>query len=224
MARSRSSFELAGAIATAASLSEGEEKSRLFDGVALVSFGREASADPRHATPPPPPAADPGRTKGGAAATEESAPAGDAPDDGTQESAKRPPKLPDLSGVISPIVRCEKIVEWIAEATGALDVFLADGSGLPIAGAIVDAEARLASAGLVSSSIEQLAASLPGNASALFELHVGEGPFFQLVGFQAKSSLYLVGLTRPTPLTPRQAHAIRLACRHALGETLGGGG
>ena len=40
-------------------------------------------------------------------------------------------------------------------------------------------------------------------------------------GGELEIALYVVGLTRPTPLTPRQAHAIRLACRHALGDTLG---
>ena len=133
-----------------------------------------------------------------------------------------PPKLPDLSAVVSPIVRCEKIVAWIAEATGATEVFLADAAGLPLAGAIHEAESRLAGSGLVASSIGSLAEALPGNPSPLFELHVGEGPFFQLIGFSAGATVYVVGLTRPTPLTPRQAHAIRLACRHALGETLRG--
>ena len=133
---------------------------------------------------------------------------------------RRPPKLPDLSAVVSPIVRCEKIVEWIIEATNASDVFLADASGLPLAGAIADAEARLAGAGVVAAAIAQLATSIPGNTSAIFEMHLGEGPFFQLIGFQVAGALYLVGLSRGSPLTPRQAHAIRLACRHALGEVV----
>ena len=132
-----------------------------------------------------------------------------------------PPKLPDLSAVVSPIVRCEKMVEWIAAATGATDVFLVDAAGLPLAGAVYDAEARLARSGAIANGVADLAAVLPG-APPLFELHVGEGPFFQLIGFQAGASLYVVGLTRKTPLTPRQAHAVRLACRHALGPTLQG--
>jgi hypothetical protein len=64
---------------------------------------------------------------------------------------------------------------------------------------------------------------VPGNHAPLFELHVGEGPFFQLIGFQVGTALFIVGMNRSTPLTPRQAHAIRLACRHALGDTLRGG-
>ncbi|HVY44953.1 MAG TPA: hypothetical protein VHB21_03700 [Minicystis sp.] len=218
MARSRSSFEIAGAVAAAASLAgEGDERRRVFDGVALVSFGQAAppaqgtaSTRPRSVSPvadaPPSPAA-PAR------------PASDPPE---SVDARRPPKLPDLAGIASPIVRCQKIVEWIGEATGASDVFLADGSGLPVAGAVVDVEARLAGAGLVAASVAQLAASLPGSAAPLFELHLGDGPFFQLVGFEARGALYLVGLTRPTPLSPRQAHAVRLACRHALGDVVGG--
>jgi hypothetical protein len=144
------------------------------------------------------------------------------PDDPPQAEARpSPPKLPDLSSIMSPGERCERIVGWICEATGASDVFIADAAGLPLAGAIQDAEAQLASSGVVAMAITSLAAATPGNSSPMFELHLGEGPFFQLIGFQAGSALYVVGLTRPTPLTPRQAHAIRLACRHALGDTLG---
>jgi hypothetical protein len=217
MVRSRSSFEIAGAIAKAVSLAgETEERPRLFDGVALVSFSAVTPAPPAvEMTPPPeerrptPPVPEPPRQR--------------TTSDGPESvDPKRPPKLPDLSAVVSPVIRCQKIVEWIGEATGAGDVFLADGSGLPIAGAVEDAEARLAGAGLVAASISQLAASLPGSNAPLFELHLGEGPFFQLVGFEAQGSLYLVGLNRATPLNPRQAHAIRLACRHALGDMLGG--
>ncbi len=219
MARSRSSFEIAGAVAKAASLAgEPEVRPRIIEGVALVTFGGSTPAPPpvyasppavEHIptpTPPPPISVRPATTS-------------DAPD---SVDPRRPPKLPDLSAVVSPVVRCQKIVDWIGEATGAGDVFLADGSGLPIAGAIEDAEARLAGAGLVAASIAQLAASLPGNGAPLFELHLGDGPFFQLVGFEAQGAFYIVGLNRTTPLNPRQAHAIRLACRHALGDMLGG--
>ena len=224
MVRSRSSFELEGAIATAASLDQGDPgKGRHFAGVKLVSFKQAA---PAPATLPPQ-----GEALGAAQTTRAALPPGvpsthpsiedthAGPD--AEGPAPGPPKLPDLSAVVSPIVRCEKIVDWIAEATGASDVFLADGAGLPLAGAIHDAEARIAGAGVVAASVGSLAGTLPSN-SPLFEVHVGEGPFFQLIGFQAGATVYVVGLTRATPLTPRQAHAVRLACRHALGETLGG--
>ena len=134
-----------------------------------------------------------------------------------------PPRLPDLSSVVSPIVRCERIVTWISEATGATDVFLADSAGLPLAGAIHDVEARLAGSGLVASSIASLVSSIPGSPSPIFEVHLGEGPFFQLIGFQVGAAGYIIGLIRARPLTPRQAQAIRVACRHALGATLGSG-
>lgn len=291
MARSRSSFELGGALRHASSLTEPEAQKTPFQGVALVSFavpGAPPPAQPAPAPnegakpipPPPPPAesrpmvpsaptvpslpqisvdvATPSAVPSLPAITAmpgtppipslptpavdvgrapspvpRAAPADVAAEDagiaslgarstGDDAEAKRPPRLPDLTGVVSPGVRCERIVEWIAEATGATDVFIADAEGLPIAGAVAEAEAKLASSGLVATSVGSLAASIPGNASKLFETHVGEGPFFQLIGFSAGSGLFLVGLTRGTPLTPRQAHAIRLACRHALGETLGG--
>ena len=249
MSRSRSSFDLDGALAAVRSITDvprpesvarGEEMPRPFAGVDLVSFQRDAAGGPAAVASP-----------GGASATAAPAAASPAPGDDagpetknatdvtprepdfgepprsrnaspTGELASPPPKLPDLSGVVSPIVRCEKIVQWIAEATGSTEVFLADGDGLPLAGAIHEAEARLAGAGSVASSVVGLSAALPGDASPLFELHVGEGPFFQLIGFQAGTALYVVGLSRRTPLTPRQAHAVRLACRHALGPTLQG--
>jgi hypothetical protein len=224
MLRSRSSFDdLEAAIASASSLNEDEggDATSAYRGVPLVSFDRSPSS-----VMPPPPAAEASRLPAppspGSAGSARAAQARqtDAPgfDDMPPESIRRPPKLPDFTGIVSPVQRCEKIVEWIGEATSASDVFLADASGLPLAGAIADAEARIAGSGLVASSVSQLAAGLPGNTSPLFELHVGEGPFFQLIGFEAGGSLYLVGLTRQNPLTPRQAHAIRLACRHALGE------
>lgn len=229
MARSRSSFDdLSVAIATATSLSshEGEPAAGPYRGVQLVSFSvpdappsvrapkrqtikveQRTSLLTEPAGEPPPSVVDPPSLEVPSVAT---------PSD--DEGARRPPKLPDLSGVVSPMVRCERIITWISEATGATDVFLADGAGLPIAGATAEAEARLAGAGLVASSVAQLAAALPGTVSPLFELHLGEGPFFQIIGFEVASSTYLIGLSRATPLTYRQAHAIRLACRHALGE------
>jgi hypothetical protein len=227
MSRSRSSFDLDGALAAVRSITEAPhaeaaapEMPHPFAGVDLVSFQREVVAatsaeeergpETKSATEVTPPTADLGGEV--PRARKSSPPAEQTP----------PPKLPDLSGVVSPIVRCEKIVQWIAEATGSSDVFLADADGLPLAGAIHQAEARLAGSGNVASSVVGLASALPGNASPLFELHVGEGPFFQLIGFQAGTALYVVGLSRRTPLTPRQAHAVRLACRHALGPTLQG--
>jgi hypothetical protein len=172
------------------------------------------------AIPPPAPTAAPSSVATASAPTEaQPATAGD------EASAERrlPPKLPELTGITSPVVRCERIVSWIAEATGATDVFLADASGYPLAGATSGVDAKLAGTGLVTASIASLAASIPGNVSSLFELHLGDGPFFQLIGFHAGASVYVVGFTRSAPLTPRQSHAIRLACRHALGDTLKGG-
>lgn len=216
MLRSRSSFEdLAAAIASASSLEPVKPATPpIYRGAPLVSFSADPAPPERFAAVAPIPAAP---------ALEPRAPDSTALDDmAAGEGTRRPPppRLPDLTGVTSPILRCEKIVEWIIEATGAGEVFLADASGLPLAGAFVHAEARLASAGVVASAVAQLAASIPGNASGVFEMHVGEGPFFQLIGFEVARALYLVGLTRSSPLTPRQAHAIRLACRHALGEVV----
>lgn len=247
MSRSRSSFDLDGALAAVRSITvtprpesvpRGEEMPSPFAGVDLVSFergtggqrdsGGQRDAATAPAAAPTSPSEDAGpETRN---ATDVSPKEPDLADmaprsrnaSPTGEGAPPPPKLPDLSGVVSPIVRCEKIVQWIGEATGSTDVFLADGDGLPLAGAIHEAEARLAGSGSVASSVVGLAAALPGDASPLFELHVGEGPFFQLIGFQAGTALYIVGLSRRTPLTPRQAHAVRLACRHALGPTLQG--
>jgi hypothetical protein len=132
------------------------------------------------------------------------------------EATRRPPKLPDLTDIKSPLLRCQKIIEWIVEAVDVTDVFIADASGLPLAGAVADAEARLGATGVVASAVAHLASALPGSSSPLFEMHVGDGPFFQLIGFEVGSQSYVVGFHRPTPLGFRQAHAVRLACRHAL--------
>ncbi len=117
------------------------------------------------------------------------------------------------------MARCLKMIEWIVEAVSVTGVFIADSAGLPLAGAIteVEAEARLSATGVVASAVAHLAAAIPGNSSALFEMHVGDGPFFQLIGFDVGGSSYVVGFHRATPLGFRQAHAVRLACRHALG-------
>ncbi|WP_437631943.1 hypothetical protein [Sorangium sp. So ce854] len=139
-------------------------------------------------------------------------------------AAGRAPRFPELAAVAGPVARCERVVEWIAEATGATDVFLADAAGLPFAGAIRDTEARLAASGLVASAIGSLVAALPGAPSQRFELCAGDGPFFQLIGFQVRSAAYIVGLMRASPLMPREAHAVRLACQHALDAAVGGVG
>lgn len=247
MARSRSSFELTSAIATASTLAREDTKKKAgapiselepFRGVALVSFQPGEAAAPPPAPPPaaapaaenaalatPPTLAPPdGRDGRSLAIPPPPLPAGPSSEvEGAEPSAedrRAAPKLPDLSNVVSPIVRCEKVVEWITEATNGSSVFIADADGLPIAGAIHDAEARISASGLVASSIGSLLKALPGQPSPLFEVHIGEGPFFQLIGFQAGTGSYVVGLTRQAPLTPRQAHAIRLACRHAFGEPL----
>ncbi len=244
MPRSRSSFDLSGAIATAASLSTStpeQAPSALYRGMALVSFGPTATG-PESIPPPELPglaelpglgelpglAGSPGSpgpelppvSEGSFPASSQAVPETPALDEAHAE-ARRPPRLPDLSSVVSPSERCERIMEWIVEAVGVQDVFIADAAGLPIAGVgldLADVEPRLAAAGVVAASIAHLANAVPGNTSPLFELHVGEGPFFQLIGFESAEALYLIGLTRATPLTYRQAHAVRLACRHALGE------
>ncbi|MDI1443649.1 hypothetical protein [Polyangium sp. 6x1] len=220
MARSRSSFDLTNAIAAATSLS-GEEKGKKKAPAVeplppdLVSFDPGAAAPATEASPAPLPEALP---RGGqvAAAADPDAHAGDSP--------RNLPKLPDLSGITSPVKRCEKIVQWIGEATGATDVFLADAAGLPLAGAVSDTEAKLAGSGLVASSIASLASAVPGNLGATFEMHIGEGPCFQLIGFQVGATLFFVGLNRTRPLTPNQSLGIRHACRHALGDALRTGG
>jgi hypothetical protein len=247
MSRSRSSFDLAGAIATAASLSvvvPEEKPTAQYRGIPLVSFGPSATGPATIAPPPPAPedfesdstralrsvrpssrrasatiAAElPPEPSAAVAAVPSAEPTPVEDAHGPIDTARRPPKLPDLSDIRSPVVRCEKIIDWIMEAVGVSEVFIADAAGLPVAG-VAEPEARLAAAGVVGASVAHLVAAIPGSGSALFELHVGEGPFFQLIGFEVGSSSYVVGFHRPTPLGFRQAHAVRLACRHALGVT-----
>jgi hypothetical protein len=251
MSRSRSSFDLSGAIATAASLSHPspeDSPAARYRSVPLVSFtvpppahAEPATPDDGGFAPKPPLRAPPVRTVPLALEDSYSSPELTPPEPiteaqpraipagapvaveeahGPADAARRPPKLPDLSEIKSAVTRCAKIIDWIVEAVGASEVFIADAAGLPIAGAIADAEARLAATGVVASAVAHLAAAIPGNSSALFEMHVGDGPFFQLIGFEVAAMSYVVGFHRSTPLGFRQAHAVRLACRHAL--ALGG--
>jgi hypothetical protein len=230
MSRSRSSFDLSGAIATATSLSAiptEEQPAAFYRNVPLVSFGPTAAGPPTQLPPELISAPEPVAPATPSPATANEAPPATEPHTSEGEpgpsEARRPPKLPDLSELRSPVLRCEKIIEWIVEAVGASQVFIADAAGLPIAGAIKDVDARLAATGVVASAVAHLAATLPGNESALFEMHVGDGPFFQLIGFDVARTSYVVGFHRPTPLGFRQAHAVRLACRHALGMESGSG-
>lgn len=223
MARSRSSFDfdLSTAIASAAALS-GDDKAKKVKGTeampsGLVSFG--APIPPSVSNPEPLPQSPSIPRPPGMPSLSAPPPSidGSAP----SEASRNLPKLPDLTHVTNMLERCEKIVQWIGDATGAVNVFLADAAGLPLAGAINETEARLAGSGLVASAIATLAAEVPGTPSPQFELHIGEGPFYQIIGFKAGTTLFIVGLNRNTPLTPRQAHAIRLACRYALGDLTG---
>lgn len=246
MSRSRSSFDLSSAIATAASLSHTSPEDApgaRYRSVPLVSFSvppapPKPSAPPAEAVPSnledsytspelpaPEPIAEgaPDQPQAIMPAVPAGVPAAVEEAHGPADTARRPPKLPDLSEITSPTVRCAKIIDWIVAAVGASEVFIADVAGLPIAGAIADAEARLAATGVVAAAVAHLAASIPGNSSALFEMHVGDGPFFQLIGFEVAATIYVVGFHRSTPLGFRQAHAVRLACRHALAPAGNGG-
>jgi hypothetical protein len=222
MARSRSSFDfdLSNAIASATSLSGDEKAKKALATEAmpsgLVSFATPNSASQAESMPALPAVPRP------PGMPSLSVPPPSIDGSGPSEASRTLPKLPDLTHVKNILERCERIVQWIGEATGAINVFLADAAGLPLAGSVNETEARLAGSGLVASAIETLASAVPGNPSPQFELHIGEGPYYQIIGFKAGPTLFIVGLNRNTPLSPRQAHAIRLACRYALGDLTGG--
>jgi hypothetical protein len=271
MGRSRSSFELTNAIATASTLAREERKKTVapaaeltpLDARGLVSFAPAEAAVPMPVAVPAPPVApvveepppsEPEQPPDTPRALHDGNPTPHAgtpahiareamptphagtpaqpfaippPPPGSERAGdeaaaekREPPRMPDLSNVVSPVVRCEKVVEWIAAATEGSGVFLADADGLPVAGEFGDAEARIGASGLVASSIATLLQALPGQLSPLFVVHVGEGPYFHLIGFRATQGTYVVGLWRAEPLSPRQAQAVRLACRHAFGEPL----
>jgi hypothetical protein len=229
MARSRSSsnFDISNALAAATSLA-GEDRIKKALGSDplpqdLVSFDKPAGPPPPPAPASfeerlPPPASVPRPPGMPSLSIPPPSIDGSAP----SEASRNLPKLPDLTHVKNMLERCERIVQWIGDATGAVNVFLADTAGLPLAGSVNETEMRLAGSGLVASSIATLAAAVPGSPSPQFELHIGEGPYYQIIGFKAGNTLFIVGLNRNTPLTPRQAHAIRLACRYALGDLTGG--
>lgn len=221
MARSRSSsnFDISNALAAATSLST-DEKAKKGSGSDALPSGLVSFSTPNAApnAAPVEPAVEPAvlPRPPGMPSLSVAPPSidGSAP----SEASRTLPRLPDLTNVKNMLERCEKIVQWIGDATGAVNVFLADAAGLPLAGSVHETETRLAGSGLVASSIATLATAVPGNPSPQFELHIGEGPYYQIVGFKAGHTLFIVGLNRNTPLTPKQAHAIRLACRYALGD------
>jgi hypothetical protein len=219
MARSRSSFDfdLSSAIASATSLANDDRAKKAASSEAMPSSGLVSFSPPSGGQAEQPmsaPAAIPRPPGMPSLSVPPPSIDGSAP----SEASRTLPKLPDLTQVKNMLERCEKIVQWIGEATGAVNVFLADAAGLPLAGSVHESETRLAGSGLVASSIATLAAAVPGNPSPQFELHIGEGPYYQIIGFKAGNTLFIVGLNRQSPLTPRQAHAIRLACRYALGD------
>jgi hypothetical protein len=298
MARSRSSFDVDSAVATAASLASGAEAKKKDRAPVLASEGaplvRFASRPPPPATPPAPPApparepeppsapmstttfeelapssdlllsampvsvsdrglrsalppssevdprhdaaldlpspaaasahghlsADTARGSAFAGPSAGVGPLSERPEDAARDLAGARARLPDLGG-LGPVMRCERVLSWLGEALGASDVFLADAAGLPLAGALQDTEARLAASGLIASAVGSLATALPGAPSQRFELHVGGGPFFQLIGFEVGQAAYVIGMMRSSPLAPRQAHAVRVVCRHALNEPSG---
>lgn len=277
MARSRSSFDLDSAVATAAALAKrpaarrGKRASHSAPaGPPLVSFAsRPPSApgdEPELPSPPstptfdelapssdllpssragvdsarglrsalPPSVEDVLSSRGvvldrssplsAAAFSAPSGPTSERLDDAVRElSASRPlPRFPELSTAAGPAARCERVIAWITEVTDATDVFLADAAGLPLAGVQGDTEARLASSGLIASAVGSLVAALPGAPSQRFDLCVGDGPFFQLIGFQVSGVTYVVGLLRALPLTPREANAVRIACQHAIRDVVEG--
>jgi hypothetical protein len=214
MTRSRSAhdFDPSNAIASAAS-SSGDEEAKKASGVETTPAGfgwfgapKAGASEPSPRPPGAPLLSAPPPSIGGTTPS---------------ETSRTLPKLPDLSNVKNVLERCERIIQWIGDATGAVNVFLADAAGLPFAGSVNENDVRLAGSGLVASSIATLASSVPGTPSPQFELHIGEGPYYQIIGFLAGNTLFIVGLNRNTPLTPRQAHTIRLACRYALGDMTG---
>lgn len=221
MARSRSSsnWDISNALAAANSLSA-DERTKKAPASDAHSPGLVSFATPNTA-PAEPPAATPGSVPRPPGMPSLSIPPPNIDGSAPSEAARTLPRLPDLTHVKNMLERCEKIVQWIGDATGAVNVFLADAAGLPLAGSVHETETRLAGSGLVASSIATLATAVPGNPSPQFELHIGEGPYFQIIGFKAGHTLFIVGLNRNTPLTPKQAHAIRLACRYALGDLTG---
>lgn len=234
MARSRSSFDfdLSNAIASATSLANDDKAKKTAGSDAapssgLVSFSPPSgahsaqaaqAAQAAHVEAPLPPLPPPPAVPRPPGMPSLSVPPPSIDGSAPSEASRTLPKLPDLTNVKNMLERCERIVQWIGDATGAVNVFLADAAGLPLAGSVQETETRLAGSGLVASSIATLASAVPGTPSPQFELHIGEGPYYQIIGFKAGNTLFIVGLNRHSPLTPRQAHAIRLACRYALGD------
>jgi hypothetical protein len=215
MRRSRSSFDLTGAVEKAAALSPSpptstsQQKPALYEGVALVSFTQaepEFAPTPMPATPPvetPPVETPPVATELAETAT-------------AFEGTRALPEAPDLSALPTTGARCERVLEWVARGAEASDVFIADAHGLPVAGGSRDGERKMAAAGGLMAAVRRLAATAPGNVTRTFATHLGEGPVLCVLSFESGGSSYLLGMILPAPLAREDVEAVRQACREAL--------
>ena len=253
MSRSRSSFDLSGAIATAASLSVvvPEEQPPRYRGVPLVSFGPTA-AGPATELPPERRAdhrGPAGRIDGPGRAAALSAPGGSGqpspnppgrrppPRQASSHAAEPaevepgaggdrppPPKLPDLSEIEEPDPRAaRRSSSGSSRRWRVTEVFIADAAGLPIAGAIARRRgAPRAPPAWSPRRWRTWPRRSPATARRSSRCTWARARSSSSSASRWRSQSYVVGFHRPTPLGFRQAHAVRLACRHAL--SLGGDG
>lgn len=223
MRRSRSSFDLDGALEKAAALTpspaatSGGEPRPLYEGVALVSFEQTPAPSAVDVTPEAPPVMDRHDVESASTPMPPTPPSPTeiAETEATPHVAPLPPP-PDLSSVDALVARCGLTLDWVTRSLGARDVFIADEHGLPIAGAIRDTERRLAAAGGVLASVRRLAANTPGNVTEGFSTQLGEGPVLALIGLHSGDEAFVLGMLVPEPLPVEHVLAVRAACRAAL--------
>jgi len=245
MRRSRSSFDLGGALEKAAALTPKPPDAKParedpYAGVALVSFDAEPTAippvveTPGEARPAPleDEPTDPSEVDTAPSLDETVTPdtarpppvvvvEAPPPSDPTPMPPTPPagPPVPDLSGVSSEGARCERVVQWMRETMLASEIFVADDQGLPVAG-LTNLEVRAAGAGGVAHAVRRLSVGVPGDGDD-FEAQLtvggsGPGSVFQMLGFSARGRRYVVGLTRETALSAPLIASVRHAFRLAL--------
>ena len=230
MSRSRSSFDLAGAIATAASLSavaaEDAAVRRLpRRGAGLVRPHRGRAA-PEPLAPPaprcPPPAAPreppPVAARGAASRWTTRPMASD------RRARAGRPSSPISRTSRAPCVRCQKIIEWIDRGRGRdrrLHRRRRRASPSPAPSPTPRRASRpRASSPRRSRTSPPRSPATPRRSSSCTSARARSS---SSSASTSRARCYVVGFTRATPLSYRQAHAVRLACRHALGGRPGTG-
>ncbi len=201
--RSRSSFDLRDALATAQALSPKppsvDPAPSEYDGVPLVAFGQDRPSQvPAPLLTPQP-----------------------------RVQKRTLPDPPEVDSVASLIPKLGKLLDWIRKDVETTRALVVDDEGLPLVGTAVgdlgETESLFAATGSVAAAMKKLALATPGTLSPDFEGHVGDGPVLQLIGFSASRRAFVVAVSRKQPFGTKDVEIIRQTFAAALATSVIGG-